>query len=125
MALNASSLKLRMSQKQQNLEVGEEKSLEREEVLQRQIKELMSKLTNANVLSSSFVVIADVICIDVDIINCIYEIYLSKYAFPLKQHKYILMLSMGTSNKIIIGVSDCTMKRFLSVFTLFSFLLLV
>jgi len=34
--------------KQQALEVSEEKSLEKEEVLQKQIKELMTKLTNAN-----------------------------------------------------------------------------
>jgi len=37
-----------VGQKQQNLEVGEEKSLEREEVLQKQIKELMAKLKKAN-----------------------------------------------------------------------------
>ena len=37
-----------VGQKQQNLEVGEEKSLEREEVLQKQIKELMTKLKTAN-----------------------------------------------------------------------------
>merc|ERR1712147_559272 len=42
-----------VGQKQQTLEVGEEKSLEREEVLQRQIKELMTKLTNANVRSEN------------------------------------------------------------------------
>jgi len=42
-----------VGQKQQNLEVGEEKSLEREDVLQRQIKELMTKLTNANVRSEN------------------------------------------------------------------------
>merc|ERR1719382_187292 len=42
-----------VGQKQQNLEVGEEKALEREEVLQRQIKELMTKLTNANVRSEN------------------------------------------------------------------------
>jgi len=37
-----------VGQKQQNLEVGEEKSLEREEVLQKQIRELMTKLKTAN-----------------------------------------------------------------------------
>ena len=37
-----------VGQKQQNLEVGEEKSLGREEVLQKQIKELLSKLSVAN-----------------------------------------------------------------------------
>ena len=37
-----------VGQKQQNLEVGEEKSLSREEVLQKQIKELMTKLSFAN-----------------------------------------------------------------------------
>lgn len=42
-----------VGQKQQNLEVGEEKALEREEVLQRQIRELMTKLTNANVRSEN------------------------------------------------------------------------
>jgi len=42
-----------VGQKQQNLEVGEEKSLEREEVLQKQIRELMTKLTNANVRSEN------------------------------------------------------------------------
>ena len=42
-----------VGQKQQNLEVGEEKALEREEVLQSQIKELMTKLTNANVRSEN------------------------------------------------------------------------
>jgi len=42
-----------VGQKQQNLEVGEEQSLEREEVLQKQIKELMGKLTNANVRSEN------------------------------------------------------------------------
>jgi len=42
-----------VGQKQQNLEVGEEKSLEREEALQKQIKELMSKLENANVRSEN------------------------------------------------------------------------
>jgi len=39
--------------KQQNLEVGEEKSLEREEALQKQIKELMTKLANANARSEN------------------------------------------------------------------------
>jgi len=42
-----------VGQKQQNLEVGEEKALEREEILQRQIKELMMKLTQANVRSEN------------------------------------------------------------------------
>merc|ERR1711936_667919 len=42
-----------VGQKQQNLEVGEEKSLEREEVLQKQIRELMTKLTNANARSEN------------------------------------------------------------------------
>jgi len=42
-----------VGQKQQTLEVGEEKSLEREEILQRQIRELMTKLTNANVRSEN------------------------------------------------------------------------
>jgi len=42
-----------VGQKQQNLEVGEEEALKREEVLQRQIKELMTKLTNANVRSEN------------------------------------------------------------------------
>jgi len=42
-----------VGQKQQNLEVGEEKSLGREEVLQKQIKELMGKLTHANVRSEN------------------------------------------------------------------------
>eukprot|EP00090_Calanus_glacialis_P000996 TRINITY_DN10721_c0_g1_i1.p1 TRINITY_DN10721_c0_g1~~TRINITY_DN10721_c0_g1_i1.p1 ORF type:complete len:285 (-),score=128.06 TRINITY_DN10721_c0_g1_i1:123-977(-) len=37
-----------VGQKQQNLEVGEEMSHKREEVLQKQIKELMTKLTYAN-----------------------------------------------------------------------------
>jgi len=37
-----------VGQKQQNLEVGEEQSLQREEVLQKQIKELMTKLKAAN-----------------------------------------------------------------------------
>merc|ERR1711884_1015168 len=42
-----------VGQKQQNLEVGEEKSLGREEVLQKQIKELMTKLTYANARSEN------------------------------------------------------------------------
>ena len=42
-----------VGQKQQNLEVGEEKSLGREEVLQKQIKELLSKLSVANARSVS------------------------------------------------------------------------
>ena len=42
-----------VGQKQQNLEVGEEKSLEREEVLQKQIKELITKLTNVKVWSEN------------------------------------------------------------------------
>merc|ERR1712117_656415 len=42
-----------VGQKQQNLEVGEEKSLSREEVLQKQIKELMTKLSFANARSEN------------------------------------------------------------------------
>merc|ERR1719348_2570466 len=42
-----------VGQKQQNLEVGEEKSLGREEVLQKQIKELLSKLSVANARSEN------------------------------------------------------------------------
>jgi len=42
-----------VGQKQQNLEVGEEKSLGREEVLQKQIKELMTKLSYANARSEN------------------------------------------------------------------------
>jgi len=42
-----------VGQKQQTLEVSEEKNLEREEVLQKQIKELMTKLTNANAKSEN------------------------------------------------------------------------
>ena len=42
-----------VGQKQQNLEVGEEKSLSREEALQKQIKELMTKLSFANARSEN------------------------------------------------------------------------
>jgi len=42
-----------VGQKQQTLEVSEEKNLEREEVLQKQIKELMTKLSNANARSEN------------------------------------------------------------------------
>merc|ERR1711874_964266 len=42
-----------VGRKQQKLEVGEEKSLGREEVLQKQIKELMTKLTYANARSEN------------------------------------------------------------------------
>lgn len=42
-----------VGQKQQTLEVGEEQSLSREEVLQKQIKELMTKLSFANARSEN------------------------------------------------------------------------